>query len=239
MSETGKGFARRLRRELERRKWTQTALATKTGIERSELNRLVNGKRDPRGQEIGWLSAAFDMEPEELLEEVDVMELETFTAEVEHARKIASRTLTAEQERDEATASLTAAEESLREAEKGWRTERAELQAMLAQQREDCAERLQRRDEELAQREGQLLGRLGEARDQTIELERQLRRTRRVADDRQRQIAQLQRALEAEKAKVSSAGLFGGLIGAALAGGTAAVLASNGGEDYDDDEDDD
>lgn len=232
-------FAHRLRSELDSRKLTQTELATRTDIDRSDINRLVNGKRDPRPQELGWISAALDIPLDVLLRDLDITEFDTFEVEANHARKVASRVLTAERERDEAKAELRALEGSIRAMEQGWRTERTELQNMLAQQRQDCAERLRQRDEELAAREGELLTRLSEARDTQLQLERRRRMAERIAEERQQQIERLQASLAGEKAKTTTVGLFAGLVGAALAGSAAAMAVSSTNDDDDDDDDDD
>ena len=213
---TKEDLPQRLRRLLSERGMSQTDLATRSRIERSELNRLVNGKRDPRPYEIGWLAEAFGITAEALLEDVDVAKLELFEEEVERGQAHAREVLTAERERDDAKAMYKALEGQVHGMEAGWRAERRDLQAALAAQREDCAQRVALREEALAQREQELLEQNAALRDQITARERELRQSQAVAADRARQVAKLQRALESALGQAAGAALVAGLIGAAI-----------------------
>lgn len=228
-------FAKRLRRTMEDRGISQTELATKTEIDRTEINRLVNGKRAPKPREVAWLIEALGADRESFFAGLDVAADPAFADEIEQHRRLARRVLDAERERDEARAARNAIEGSLRVEEMAWRAERGQLQGALADFRRDCADRVRQRDEELTRREQELLRELSGARDQTAQVQRDLRAMTELANDRRRQLQELQRALEAERSRVTAVGLFGGLVGAVLGGGLGAVVASN--QDDDDDKD--
>ncbi|HEX3478646.1 MAG TPA: helix-turn-helix domain-containing protein [Kofleriaceae bacterium] len=239
MSGESNTFALRLRHAIEKRGISQTELAAKVEIDRTELNRLVNGKRAPRPREAAWLIEALGVGGEEFLGGLDLAEDPAFADEIEQYRGLARRVLDAERKRDDAQASRNALEESLRIEETAWRAERGQLQAALADIRRDCAGRLKQREEEFARREHELLRELSEARDQLALSQRQLRAANELANERLRQVAELQRSVETERARVMSAGVFGGLVGAMLGGGIGAVVASTReAEDPDDGNDD-
>lgn len=219
-------FAIRLRRAIERRGISQTELAAKVEIDRTELNRLVNGKRAPKPREAAWLIEALGVDGDAFLGGLDLAEDPAFADEIEQYRRLARRVLDAERERDDAQASRKSLDESFRVEETAWRAERGQLQAALADIRRDCATRLKQREEELARREHELLRELSEARDQLALSQRQLRAANELANERLRQVAELQSSVETERARVMSAGVFGGLVGAMLGGGIGAAVAS-------------
>jgi transcriptional regulator with XRE-family HTH domain len=209
-------FAQRLKRLIDERGMSQTVLAAKTRIERSELNRLVNGKRDPKPYEIGWLAEALGVSPKELIAGIDYEKLELFEEEVERGQTHAREVLTAERERDDAKAMYKALDDQVHEMEERWRTERRELQTALAEQRDDCKQRVALREEALAKREQELLDQNAVLRDRITVLERELRQAQVVTADRGRQVEQLQKAVEDARGKAAGAAIFAGLIGAAI-----------------------
>ena len=220
---------------MEERGVSQTELATKIAIDRTELNRLVNGKRAPKPREAAWLIEALGVEADTFLADLDVSADPAFGDEIESHRQLARRVLDAERERDEARAARNGLEASFRVEEMAWRAERGQLQGALADFRRDCAERVKQRDEELARREQELLGELSGVRDQSVRFQRELRAMTEVANDRLRQLQEAQRSLEFERGRVTTAGVFGGLVGAMLGGGIGAVVASNKGDQDDED----
>lgn len=205
-----------MRHLLAERGLSQTDLATRARIERTELNRIINGKRDPRSYEIGWLAEAFGITTKELLVGVDATKLELIEEEMERGQAHARDVLTAERERDDAKAMHKALEGEVHGMESGWRAERRDLQAALAAQREDCSQRLTLREEAFAKREQELLDQLAALRDQLTARERELRQAQALAADRGRQAEQLQASLEAARGKIAGAALFAGIVGAAI-----------------------
>ena len=234
MSET-ETFATRLKRAIEEKGVSQTDLATKIGLDRSELNRLVNGKRAPRPREAAALIEALGVDPDRFLKGLDLADDPTFADEVESYGKLIRRVLDAERERDDAQASRNALDASLHAEEIEWRQERDRLLAALSDARRDCAARLKQRDDELARREQELLGELAGVRDQSALLQRQLRAANELASERLRQVAELQGALERERGRVLATGVFSGIVGAVLGGGVGAVVARNSDDDKDED----
>ena len=206
---------------------SQSELAIKTSIDRSELNRIVHGKRAPKPREAAWLIEALGISSDDFIAELEVGEDPAFKDEVAQHREFAHRVLTAERERDEAKVARNSFEASFRVEEISWREERKQFQEVLRDMRRDCAERVKQRDETLAKRENELLGKLSEARDRIALAERQSREHEQLAADRLTQIEKLTRALEAERGKVASAGLFGGLVGALIGAGAGAAVASS------------
>lgn len=63
-------FGSWLQREMEKRKLTQTQLADKSGVERSQLNRALNGHRDPTADHVEWIATALGLPLEQVLKEV-------------------------------------------------------------------------------------------------------------------------------------------------------------------------
>lgn len=220
-------FSKRLKRLMEEKNLSQSEVASKTGIDRSELNRLVHGKRAPKAREAAWLIEALGVSDTEFMQGIDIAGDPAFREEIEQHQELARRVLDAERERDEALAAHKSLEASFRGAESTWRTERQELQEVLRDNRKDCAERLRQRDEALAKRENELLAKLSQSSDSAADLERQLRAAQQLAADRLTQIATLSKALETERAKVTSAGLFGGLVGALIGAGAAAASSDD------------
>lgn len=234
-------FAARLRRAIDERGISQTDLAAKVEIDRTELNRLVNGKRAPKPREAAWLIEALGVDGDAFLSGLDVADDPAFADEIEQYRDLARRVLDAERERDDAQASRNALDASLHAEEMAWRAERGQLQGALADIRRDGAARLRQREEDFAKREHELLRELSAVRDEHALSQRQLRAANELANERLRQVAELQRALETERARVTAAGVFGGLVGAMLGGGIGVAVVSNraaddGNKDKDDKE---
>jgi transcriptional regulator with XRE-family HTH domain len=61
----------RIRTIMEERGFSQTQVATRSGIDRSDINRIVKGHRRPRLAELPLLSAVLGVSVEDLLRDVD------------------------------------------------------------------------------------------------------------------------------------------------------------------------
>jgi transcriptional regulator with XRE-family HTH domain len=122
-------FAARLRRAIDERGISQTDLAAKVEIDRTELNRLVNGKRAPKPREAAWLIEALGVDGDAFLAGLDVADDPAFADEIEQYRGLARRVLDAERERDDAQASRNALDASLHAEEMAWRAERGRSRA--------------------------------------------------------------------------------------------------------------
>ena len=91
----------RIRALLKSRGMSQTALAARAGVDRAELNRLVNDRRPPRLQEIAWIAEALG---------VGIADLR---GALGHFGELARRMLRSEAERDEARARVSLLEAEL------------------------------------------------------------------------------------------------------------------------------
>jgi len=67
-------LGQRMKRILSKRAMTQTQLAIRSGVDRSTLNRILNDKRVPSADELGWIATALETTVEDLMEEVAVTE---------------------------------------------------------------------------------------------------------------------------------------------------------------------
>src|SRR5262245_23346553 len=89
------GFGERLRQLMQVRGFTQSSLARRSGVERSLINRILNGKARPRYEHIGWLAVALGIDTADLMLHADLPD------EVRH---VFDRLHRAELARDEAIA---------------------------------------------------------------------------------------------------------------------------------------
>lgn len=229
-------FAQRLKRLMVEKALSQTELASKTEIDRSEVNRIVHGKRPPKPREAAWLIEAVGSTFDEFADGLEVIGDPAFKDEVGQHQGVARRVLDAERERDEARASRDSLEASFRADENSWRAERQHLQHTLRDARRECAERVKQREDSFAERENELLQQLSLVTDRNAVLERERRDAQQLATDRLQQISRLTTALDYERSRVAVAGLFGGLVGALLGAGANALLSSEG-DGQEDDED--
>lgn len=97
----------RLKSLLKARGMSQSALAARAGIDRAELNRLVNDRRRPRLDEVGWLAEALGLPIEELIGDLDGLPTD-LRHDLGRFADLARRVLRAERERDEALAQVAA-----------------------------------------------------------------------------------------------------------------------------------
>lgn len=198
-------FAERLKRLLVQHGMTQTELATRTGIDRVDLNRMANGKREPKPGELAWLSKVFGVKPEELLEGVD-------TAEVNMYSTWAGRVLDAEAEAKELRAQLEARDGAHQAAEARWLAEREELVATWEQARKDCNDRVAKLLNEAAEREAAMDREARALKDQVALRDEELRAATMKLVQQTREIENLR----AELAKQGGRQMFAGLVGAAV-----------------------
>lgn len=187
---------------------TQAELARRTGIDRSDINRLCRGHRLPRAAELGWISQVIGTTPEALVDGVELPEASK--RELGAWREAAARMLRAENERDEARALLAAMKEQAAAAQESADREKERLQAEV-----------RRLSEELGRARALAETREQELQSQVEGLKRDLVAVKQQAKTQvatlQGQVRQLEvRAAEAAKTP-AGAMILGGLIGAALA----------------------
>lgn len=138
---------------------SQTDLATKTGIDRSEINRIVRNRRPPRWVELPFLAPVLNTTVEDLLRGVELTP--EYRRNLEKMQEGAMRLLKAEAERDEERQKAARLRESLQEAgmmidheRTAFAEERQRLVGDAARERQrfgaECAERLARAERDRA-----------------------------------------------------------------------------------------
>ena len=125
-------FGRRVKARMQEIGLAQTDLARKTEIERSELNRILNDRREPDLLEIVWIAGALDVAPESLVDEESPEIRRRAIREVENSVK---RVLRAEGERDEAREELRELERAIAEERRTRAVELHELTQRHEQER--------------------------------------------------------------------------------------------------------
>ncbi len=136
----------RIKALLQARGVSQSELATKSGVDRAELNRLVNGRRQARLEEIGWIAEALGVGVEELVGDLELPA--DLRRALGHFGDLARRMLHVEGERDDARARLAArGEELARE-----RLEREALEQELKRMTRSATQARARRARERVQR---------------------------------------------------------------------------------------
>jgi transcriptional regulator with XRE-family HTH domain len=131
---------------MEAKDFTQTTLSRKSGIERTTINRMLQGTRQPRPFEIGVLAQCFEAAPEELMDGVSLPPQVQRAVDPDRART--EQLLAAEAARDEsvARADQLAAEVELLRRER----ERDQTEARKAQAASDAAWTARLREREQA-----------------------------------------------------------------------------------------
>jgi len=225
----GETLGTRIGRLAAERGFSQTDLGKKTGIDRSEISRIVNDKRQVQAKELPWLAEALGVTLEDLLQAVDLPEALAETRE--ELQQIARSVLVAKAEADELRAQLSAVEQDREQERRQWSRERLEMNAQLRTVREDAAARV-----------AEATNRANIA-EQALDAERSARveERARVAPAihqlnvallaQRQQVAALQQEVAREKGSKVTVGLLASLVG--LVGGAA--LAQNNEEEDDDD----
>lgn len=226
-------LGQRVKRLMEEKGFNQTSLARRTGIERTELNRLVNDRRQPRNDELAWLAQALDVTIEVLLEGVDLPEeLRKTLALFEDA---ARRVLVAEGERDEIRERLAASEEEHAGERRRWEDERHQLEAQAKAARDESARVVSELSAQVGAAEQALEDERRARADDRGRAELALKHAAASADVLRNQVIALQRELARERSSKIATGFIAGLAG--LFGG-AALGSSSGRSGVTDDDDD-
>jgi transcriptional regulator with XRE-family HTH domain len=195
-------FAEKLRKLLRERKLTQTDLSKLTGIDRVDLNRMVNGRREPKAHEVAMLSIALSVSSDELASAASDAEVRVYSV-------IARRVLDAEAALRQLQAEIVARESGYRAAEERWARERMELIG----EKEAARRRAAEIESGAATREARMELRMRELTANLAQRSDEIHRLRFSLKTQAESMASLQ----AERAKDSGHVLFAGIIGA-LAG---------------------
>lgn len=209
-------FGSRLRELMGESEISQSALAAKVGIDRSDINRMVNDKRQPRPEEVGWLAQALGTTAEALLDGLPISD--RLSKPVRMLDDLLARVFKAEAEKDTAQARAKSAEDALEEAKKRWADERAELERRIRESEADGNRRVQASQAAGAERERNLHAQLEAARGEVEQWKAEAKGAHAAAAATERRVKEIQGQMIAARDGKVAAGLLGGLIGAMIAG---------------------
>jgi len=204
----------------------QTQLSAKTGIERSELNRIVNDKRQPKGEELVWLAKALGLTVPALLLEIELPEV--LVRQLVELEALAHRVLMSDAARDEAEAQRAELERGLASERQKWGEERRDLQQQLQSVRADAASRIAGSNRRADDAESRLAVERGERVEERAQNQRAIDGQNATIRSLREQVERLQQELVKERGSKVAVGLLASLAG--LVGGAA--LASP--KEYDD-----
>lgn len=108
---SGTTLGDRLKSILKERGKSQTWLSEKTGIDRSEINRIINGRKAPRGEHLRWMATALGMDITEMVGEATLPD--ATAKEAARLQSLMEQKLLAESERDIALARVKSLEAQL------------------------------------------------------------------------------------------------------------------------------
>jgi transcriptional regulator with XRE-family HTH domain len=207
-------FGERLGRLMKAGGFTQSSLAAKVGIDRTQLNRTISGKRHPRTDELAWLAQGLDIPLEVLL---DGIELGGPAREfIDREQEKAARVLRLEGERDEARALLKASEDARRLLEDEHGRELKRLATEAAAARDEAARRLTQVENAAVTREGTLRAELYTAKRSLAELQLVVTQLRATVQRHEAVSAQLRQQVAQERNGKEMAGILGAAAGIAV-----------------------
>lgn len=125
-------FGARLKERMAELGLSQSALAKKVGIDRTEINRMVSGQRKPKPDQVAWLATALETTVENLLGDELPPDL---TKTQEELEKLAARILEAEANFAKATREAADAQAALQASQAAFDRERSELLSQLERER--------------------------------------------------------------------------------------------------------
>lgn len=204
---------------------SQTELAKKSGIDRSDLNRVINNHRPPRLSELPLLAAALGVGVDDLLDGAEVSP--AYRRELAKINQSALRFMEAEAARDEAIAKAEGLSRALSEAGLAFDHDRERWAADLERQRKAWEARLASAERDKAETEKQL----SDTRREAVELKAQVAGQAGTIAALRAEVVGLRKQLADENSAKVLTGVLSGLAG--LAAGTIVGRAS---DDSDDDE---
>lgn len=213
-ADTPDTFARRLQALMDAKGYNQTSLADKSGIERTCINRMLKGRKQPDPFQVGVLAQCFDVTPETLMAGIELPP--HVQREVQRERERTERVLAAEAARDEAVARV---EHEAREKES--------LQTQLESERREARRQREALDAGWQQRlKDTYAAHAADLADASARFDKQqsvleraavkLREQETIQVALRRQIAVLQQQLAQERSAKAGVGVLGGLVGMAL-----------------------
>lgn len=210
-------FGERLGRLMRERGFTQSSLAAKVGVDRTQLNRTISGKRDPRPDEVAWLAQGLNVPLDVLL---DGIELEgPIRNFIDREQEKAARVLQLEGERDEARALLKASEDARRLLEDEHAQELKRLATEAASARDEATRRLSQVEHAAATREAVVRSELVTTKRNLAQQQLLVAQLRAKISRHEALATQLQQKIAQERNGKEMAGLVSvaaGLVGLAL-----------------------
>lgn len=202
-------FSEKLKQRIAELGITQTEVALKAGLERIELNRMVNGKREPKPHEVAMLARVLKIPVAELAADVNQDEVKVFSV-------LAERVITAEERLAERERELGAVTQARTAAEARWTTEREELIEETLVAKQEAATRIAQIEGDAARREAQLNLALRQQIEAVAQRNAEIARLQGVIAANGQTIAELRQHLAGEGGRALFAGVVGALAGALL-----------------------
>jgi transcriptional regulator with XRE-family HTH domain len=235
-SKPNETLAGRIRRRMTVRGFNQTTFATKLGMERTELNRSLNEKRQFRAEELSWIAQALETSVDEL---ADGLELPSALLKTrDELQELARRVLDAEADRERARVELKTVEDGFAAERTRWEKERSELVATASTlQSAHAGENARARD---AEARAQALGSALKAEQETsAKLKRDAATANQLATRNyvaaktlESQLRETQEKLAKEQSAKVATGLLAGLagmwVGGTFGGGGGGGTESDG-----------
>lgn len=227
----------RIREVMAAKRLSQSRIAVMSGLDRADVNRIVNNHRPPRLTELPLLSAALGITVEDLLRDVEIPP--DYRRKLEELHQSALRLIEAEAARDEAMkqaeglrTAVSAAGLALHQEQERSAQERQKLQAQFAQERQkfaaECAERLSRAEREKAD----LATELGGARWAIVQKDGRIAELEGTLAALRDEVATLRKSLADENSAKVLTGVLSGIAG--MVGGAAFAKINTASDDGDD-----
>lgn len=217
-----RGLGHKVAALLEERGWTQTRLAEVSGIDRADINRIVNERRDVRTSEVPLLAGAFGLELDELLRDVDLpTEVERY---FETLVRVTAENMELRTRAEVAERQSRAVKDALQQAMSEWDQERADTRGKHRKELEAGEQRVaevERVADELRGELTSMRAALASARARTASLEASVER------------------LSAELSKNRAGSVLAGVLTGATAGYLAGKATGRDVDDFYDDEEED
>jgi transcriptional regulator with XRE-family HTH domain len=208
----------RIRRLIKAKGFTQSAFATKTGIERTELSRILSGKKAPHPDQILWIAEALEIAAEVLLEGAEMPS--GYRKAMQKGEEAVHRVIQAEGERDEARARIVELTSEVEALHAQLANERTEADQRLAEARAEDARALAAQKAAHAAEVAGLRMSIGKLADENRKL------TSSVHVANASNIA-LQKQVQEARNNATGAAVFTGLMGILVGG----ALGSSGGDE--------
>lgn len=202
-------FSETLKQRISEMGTTQTEVAAKAGIDRIDLNRMVNGKREPKAHEVAILARVLKIPAENLAADVNQDEVKVFSV-------LAERVITADERLTELERELEAVGQARTAAEARWVIEREELFEEILLVKQKAATRIAQIEGDAAEREAQLNLASRKRAEIIAQRDAEIIRLLSVIAANGKTIAELRQHLAGEGGRAIFVGVIGALAGALI-----------------------